>query len=65
MVIICKVLRFGYSTLDYYINATVISISKCGKILGVFFDDDLFLKTHFFVKKSRQMCNLLLYAFPG
>ena len=35
------------------------------KILGVFLDDNLSFKTHIFggVKKSRQMCNLLLCAF--
>ena len=41
---------------------TLISVSKCEKILRVFLDDNLSCETHKFtvVKKARQMCNLLL-----
>ena len=42
-------MQVGYSTSNYYINDTLISVSTCEKILGVFFlDDDLSFKIHIF-----------------
>ena len=63
----CKDKHVGNSTSNYYINYTLISVSTCEKIFGVFLDDDLSFKTHIFglVKKSRLICNLLLRAFQG
>ena len=63
----CKVIHFGCTNFNYYINNTLLSVSQCEKILGVCIDNDLSFKTHIFaiVKKARQTCNLMLNAFAG
>ena len=53
----CKVIHFGCTNFNYYINNTLLSVSQCEKILGVCIDNDLSFKTHIFaiVKKARQI----------
>ena len=59
----CKVMHVGNSTANYYINDTLISASKCKKIVGVFLDDDLSFKTHIFgVVKNLGRCVIYCYV---
>ena len=60
----CKVMHFGNSTSNYYINDTLISVSECEKILGVFLDNDLSFKTHILgVVKNLGRCVIYCYVF--
>ena len=59
----CKVTHVGNSTSNYFINYTLISVSTCEKIIGVFLDDDLSFKTHIFrVVKNLGKCVIYCYA---
>lgn len=63
----CHVIHLGYNNNHniYHLHNTIISESKCEKILGVHIDNELSYTQHVFyvADKARKLCNMLLRSF--